>query len=184
MARAPATAASVRPRLVAGSSPGRRRLLDELLVSALDRALPLVQVHDAAVGVGEHLHLDVARPLQVALEIDRRVAERRLRASRGGGERRGQIGGALHARHADPAAAAAALRISGKPMAPAAASAAAASATGPGRARHVGTPGRGHEPPRLRLVAHGADRLGGGPMNVSPARAHASAKRQFSERKP
>ena len=42
----------------------------------------------AAVGVGEHLHLDVARALEVALEIDRRVAERRLRAPGGGGERR------------------------------------------------------------------------------------------------
>ncbi len=55
-----------------GAAPGierhRRRLLDHLLVAALDRALALVEVDDVAVGVADDLDLDVARPLDVALE--------------------------------------------------------------------------------------------------------------------
>ena len=38
-----------------------RRLLDHLLVAALDRALALTQVDDRAGIVGEHLDLDMAR---------------------------------------------------------------------------------------------------------------------------
>ena len=53
----------------------RRRLLDELLVAALDRAVPLAEVDHVAVRVGEHLDLDVARVLEVALDVDRRVRE-------------------------------------------------------------------------------------------------------------
>ena len=60
----------------------RRRLLDDLLVTALDRALALAEMHDVAVLVGEHLHLDVPRVLDVALEIYPSVAERRLRLAR------------------------------------------------------------------------------------------------------
>ena len=37
----------------------RRRLLDHLLVAALNRTFPLVQVHDIAMGVTEDLNLDV-----------------------------------------------------------------------------------------------------------------------------
>jgi hypothetical protein len=33
-------------------------------VAALDRAVALAQVHDVAVRVGQHLHLDVARVRQ------------------------------------------------------------------------------------------------------------------------
>ncbi len=54
---------------------GRRRLLDELLVTALDRAVPLAEVNGVAVGVGQHLHLHVPRVLQVPLDVDRRVGE-------------------------------------------------------------------------------------------------------------
>src|SRR5205085_2500557 len=57
----------------------RRRLLDDLLVTPLDRALALPQVHDLAVRIAEDLDLDVARPLDVLLEQQRVVAERRLR---------------------------------------------------------------------------------------------------------
>src|ERR1019366_9943237 len=71
----------------------RRRFLDELLVTTLDRAITLAQVHDVAVGVGEHLHLDVARLGQVALEIDRRVAEEPLALAGGALERLGQLTG-------------------------------------------------------------------------------------------
>ena len=46
-----------------GRHDRRRRLLDELLVAALHRAVALAEVHDVAVRVGEDLDLDVARPL-------------------------------------------------------------------------------------------------------------------------
>ena len=52
-----------------------RRLLDHLLVTALDRALALEQVHDVAVPVREHLDLDVARLLDELLDVEPVVAE-------------------------------------------------------------------------------------------------------------
>ena len=48
------------PRAQLGVDGRRGRLLDDLLVAALDRALPLEEVDDVAVLVGEDLHLDVA----------------------------------------------------------------------------------------------------------------------------
>src|SRR5690606_16734918 len=56
---------------------GRGRLLDDLLVAPLDRALALPEV-EAALLVGQHLDLDVARLLDVLLDEDSLVAERRL----------------------------------------------------------------------------------------------------------
>ena len=58
----------------------RRRggLLEHLLVAALQRAIALAQMHAVALAVAQHLDLDVARPRQVLLEVDRVVAERGL----------------------------------------------------------------------------------------------------------
>ena len=53
-------------------------LLDELLVAALDRAVALPQMQRVAVGVGEDLHLDVARVGEVALQVDGGVGEEPL----------------------------------------------------------------------------------------------------------
>ena len=64
-----------------------RGLLDQLLVAPLDRAVALAQVDHVAVRVGEHLHLDVARILEVALEVDARVREELLALARGPLER-------------------------------------------------------------------------------------------------
>ncbi len=47
---------------------GRRRLFDDLLMPPLDRTVALAQMHDGAVAIGEHLHFDVARPHQRALQ--------------------------------------------------------------------------------------------------------------------
>jgi hypothetical protein len=47
-------------------------------VPALDRALALVQIHDVAVRVAQHLDLDVARALDELLDEDAVVAEARL----------------------------------------------------------------------------------------------------------
>ena len=47
-------------------------------MAPLDRAVALAEMNDIAVGVGEDLHLDVARILEVALDVDGRVGEVRL----------------------------------------------------------------------------------------------------------
>ena len=138
----------------------RGRLLDDLLVAALHRAVALAQPHRVLVLVGEHLDLDVPRRRQEFLHVDGRVAERRLRLAarqrHRGQERR--LG--VHDAHAAPAAAAGRLddhrvadrardlddllRIVGQ------------RALGSGHARHAGLHHRGL---RAHLVAHQPDRV-------------------------
>src|SRR6202012_5808971 len=55
-----------------------RRLLDNLLVAALNRALALPEIDAVAVAVGDQLDLDVARFLDVLLDEHAVVGERRL----------------------------------------------------------------------------------------------------------
>ena len=57
------------------SSRGAGRLLDELLVPPLDRAVALEEVDQRAVVVTQDLDLDVPGPLDGPLDVDRRVAE-------------------------------------------------------------------------------------------------------------
>ena len=84
----------------------RRRLLDDLLVAALHRAVALAEPDRVLVLVGQHLDLDVARVLEELLHVDGRVAERRA----GFGARRlhrvDQRRLGVHDAHAAPAAAA------------------------------------------------------------------------------
>ena len=58
-----------------GIEEGARRLLDDLLVPALDRAFALAEMDEVAVGVAQDLDLDMARLLDVFLEEDPVVAE-------------------------------------------------------------------------------------------------------------
>ena len=88
---------------------GRRRLLDQLLVAALDRAVALAEMDHVAVAVGEDLDLDVARVGQVALEVDRRVGEELLAFAAGALERGLEL--VLVERDAKALAAAAARRL-------------------------------------------------------------------------
>ena len=81
----------------------RRPFLEQLLMAPLDRALALAEMDDRAVVIAEHLELDVARVLDVLLEVDVADAERRLRLALRGLERLAQL-----ARRADDAHAAAA----------------------------------------------------------------------------
>jgi hypothetical protein len=81
------------------------RLLDQLLVVALHRAVALEEVHGVAVAVAEHLHLDVASTLEVALEVERAAAEGRRRLLRGLGVAAAQLALVRAAAHAAPAAA-------------------------------------------------------------------------------
>ena len=97
------------PRAQLGVDRGRGRLLDQLLVAALDRAVALAEVDDVAVRVGEHLDLDVARVGQVALEVDGRVGEELLALARGALE--GVLELVLAERDAEALAAAAARRL-------------------------------------------------------------------------
>ena len=57
---------------------GRRRLLDQLLVPPLDRALALPEREHAAGRVAQHLHLDVTRRDERLLQVEIAVRERRL----------------------------------------------------------------------------------------------------------
>ena len=52
-----------------------RRLLDELLVLALHRAVPLPEVHDLSVLVGKQLDLDVAPAFDQLLEVEPAIGE-------------------------------------------------------------------------------------------------------------
>ena len=52
--------ADVGPRL--GVEPGRRRLLQHLLMAPLERTIALAQMHHVAVAIGQDLDLDMARP--------------------------------------------------------------------------------------------------------------------------
>ncbi len=56
----------------------RRRLLDELLVPPLDRAVALAEMDDSAVVVGEDLNLDVPRIVEIPLHVHGRVRKVRL----------------------------------------------------------------------------------------------------------
>ena len=71
----------LRPHPLAGRGVEQRarRLLDHLLVAALDRAFALAEIDDVAVLVAEHLDLDVARIDDELLDEDAVVAERGLR---------------------------------------------------------------------------------------------------------
>jgi hypothetical protein len=88
-----------------GRDEGRRALLHDLLVPALDRALALEEVDRVAVVVGEHLDLDVARLQDRALQVDAVVAERVLRLAPRALGGRLQLRRVLHQAHALAAAA-------------------------------------------------------------------------------
>ena len=75
-------------------------------MSALHAALALAERKRVAVRVAEHLHLDVARLVDVALEIDARVGEGRLAAVRAALERALDALPRQHDLHADATTAA------------------------------------------------------------------------------
>ena len=158
----------------------RRRLLDHLLVAALDRAVALAQVDDVAVAVGQHLHLDVARIGQVALQVDGRVGEELLAFAARALERRLQL--LLGERDAKALAAAPAGRLDRDREADLVAWRSSAHpatvATGSVVPGTIGTPAacissraRVFEP--IASIA-----LAGGPMNTTSASSHALRERR------
>ncbi len=84
---------------------GSGALLDELLMAALRGAIPLADPHHVPVGVADDLHLDVARPWQIALHIDLGSSEVRLCLALRRVDRSLDVGRAGHDLHAAPAAA-------------------------------------------------------------------------------
>ena len=87
-----------------GSHDRAGRLLQELLVAALDGAVPLAQVDRVAAAVGQDLHLDVPGAFHVLLEIDLRGPERRGRLALAGPHGRRQAVGVPHDPDSAPAA--------------------------------------------------------------------------------
>ncbi len=83
---------------------GSRRLLEHLLVPPLHGAFPLAERDHVPVRIREQLHLDVTRAFEVALEIERPVAECADGLPLGCLQRLVELPGRAHHPHAAPAA--------------------------------------------------------------------------------
>ena len=88
-----------------GVDGGAWRFLEQLLVAALDGAVPFAQVHHMAVAIGQHLHLHVARPVDEFLHVEAGVAKGRLGLALGGLEQVVELVAGGHQAHAPAAAA-------------------------------------------------------------------------------
>ena len=177
---APAYDASVRIAFEARDQLGvllvgeerRGRLLDQLLVPALQRAVAGGDDDHVAVQVGQALGLDVAGPVQVALDEALTATERRDGLA---GRRLEQLGDLLQrAGDLQPAAAAAVGRLDRHRQA-------VLLREGDdllgvldrvGRARHEGRVRAGRDVAGLDLVAEGVDRRGGGTDPGQPRVQH------------
>ena len=93
-------------RVAASPRAGRARaLLDHLLMAALQRAVALEEMHDAAVRVAEHLDFDVARGGDEFLDQHAGIAENRLGFALRSLERGREVDVGVDAAHTAPAAA-------------------------------------------------------------------------------
>ena len=155
----------------------RGRLLDQLLVPALQRAVAGGDHDDVAVQVGQALGLDVARLVEVALDEALTAPERRDGLA---GRRLEQLGDLLQrAGDLQPAPAAAVRRLDRHRQA-------VLGREGhdlvrvPDRVGRSGDQGRvraRRDVARLDLVAEGVDRLGGGPDPGQPGVDHGLGER-------
>ncbi len=146
------------PRLLAEERRGR--LLEQLLVPALDAALALADDQRAARTVAHHLHLDVVRVDDDLLQVQPAVAERRLGLGRGRRVGRLELRRLGDRAHAAPAAARGRLeqhRIADLAGDPAGLVHAGQAALGAGHERHAG---RAHGALGEGLVAQHLHRLG------------------------
>ena len=169
------------------STAGRGRLLDQLLVAALDRAVALAEVDDVAVRVGEDLDLDVARVGQVALEVDASASEKNFSPSRAAPSKASSSSSSLE-RDAEALAAAAARRLDGDRVADVVVDDLARVVDVVdrlGRARHDRHAGLLHQLARRGLGAHRLDRARRRADERRSRRPRsACAKAAFSARKP
>ena len=168
----------------AGVSAGDGRLLDDLLMPPLDRALALEEVDDVPWRVGEDLDLDVAGMLDEPLDVERAVAERAPASRRAASKRLAQSS-----------------RVAGRvaclcPPPPADALTAAESRSPRRRrnapvalvlrriARHHRHAGALPQFAAADLRSHRAIASGGGPMNIRPGVSAGAANAAFSDRNP
>ena len=161
-----------------------RRLLDQLLVPPLQRAVPGRDDHDGAVRVGQALGLHVPRPVQVpldeALAVTERhggLADRRLVLLRDLLE----VRATLRPRPPPPNAA---LIATGSPYSRAKAVTSSGPLTGPSVPGASGAPTRLAISLAFTLSPSATIAAGGGPIQVKPASMTALAKPAFSARKP
>ena len=89
----------------AGVHEGGGRLLDQLLVAALERAIALAQVDHIAVLVGQDLDLDMPRAFHQLLQVDIAIAKGRFGLAAGGGQQGRHLLQAVDLAHAFAAAA-------------------------------------------------------------------------------
>ncbi len=93
------------PVACAGAQRRRAGFLQQLLVAPLQAAVALAEMHHVAVAVGQHLQLDMARVVEILLDVHRVVAERGTRLGARDAERLLERGGVARHLHAAPAAA-------------------------------------------------------------------------------
>ena len=161
------------------------RLLDHLLVTALDRALAVEEWTSVAVAVRQDLDLDVARRAQVALQEDLVRAEGARRLAPGRGHRVVQLVGGAHEAHAP--APAAGRRLDQQRVADAWPPRAASGGRrrGPSGTRgSTGTPAPATASLAWALLPMTRIASGAGPTQTMPAGAHASGSAGFSDKKP
>ena len=77
----------------------RRRLLDDLLVAALQRTFALVEMDDVPMAVAQYLDLDVARLFHEFLQIHAVVAEGRFGLRTDAAQRRDHVVRSIHQAH-------------------------------------------------------------------------------------
>lgn len=157
--------------------------LDDLLVAALHRAVPLVQVDDVAVLVGEDLHLDVARVDHGLFEEDRRITECRVGLPGAASMDSRSCAGSATRRIPRPPPPATALTNTGNVIFSDAATSASISADGSDDAS-TGRPAAFAAAIARALFPVSSRISVDGPTNVMPARSHAAARSGFSDRKP
>ena len=140
----------------------RRGLLDQLLVPALDRALPLAEGEDPSVRVAQDLDLDMARGYERLLQVERAVAESRLGLRTGRRERALQLLLDPDESHALASSTGGSLHQDGKSHQPCG-SPELGETCDPFRARYQRHSGGAHLRLGEHLVAHPFHHLGGRP---------------------
>ncbi len=152
-------------------------------MAALGGAVALEQVHDGAVRIGQHLHLDVAPALHQALDEQRPVAEGGVRLAARGGQRAGQLAGRADDAHPAPAAARGGLDHQGEPDL-------LGSTSGEllvgcvQHGREHGHAGGGGEPARLVLAPEAFHRVGRRPDERQPRLGARAGERGALRQKP
>src|SRR5919107_1154010 len=140
-----------------------RTLLYELLVTALDRTVPLPEVYRVPFPVAHDLYLHVARGGQVLLDVNRTVPEIGHALPARPLERALRLGGVAGHGEALAAPARRGLHGHGEAVLLAEETDLLGGADGVFRARHHRDAGIGHDPTTLHLASHRLDGFGVGP---------------------